>query len=61
MMNGLYVVQGNGQWYAVYTPQGIQIALIFLGNDGQLMADAVTMKSITALLAKRWGIGTGNT
>ena len=60
MMNGLYVVQGSGQWYAVYTPQGIQIATIFLGNDGQLMADAVTMKSITALLAKRWGITSGS-
>lgn len=56
MMNGLIVAQGNGQWYSVYTPQGIQIALIFLGNDGQHMYDALAMKEITRILAKRWGI-----
>ena len=36
MMNGLYVQQ-NGQQYAVYTPQDIQIGLLFMGQDGQHM------------------------
>lgn len=55
MMHGLYIRQ-DGQNYSVYTAQGIQIALIYLGNDKQYMEDAVTMKMICKVLAKRWGI-----
>ena len=35
MMNGLVVIQ-NGQFYSIYTPQGIQIAQVFMGADGQI-------------------------
>lgn len=31
MINNLYVVQ-RGQQYAIFTPQGIQIGLLFLGQ-----------------------------
>ena len=55
MMHGLYVVQDR-QSYAIYTPMGIQIALIFMGNDGQVIYDAEALKTITTVLAKRWGI-----
>ena len=55
MMHGLYVVQDK-QRYAVYTPQGICIALIYLGNDGQVIYDVEALKPITRELAKRWGI-----
>ena len=34
MMNGMLVEQ-NGQYYSVYTPNGIMVAQVFMGNDGQ--------------------------
>lgn len=55
MMNGLYVQQ-NGQHYAIYTPQGIQIALLFLGQDGQYARDVELLNPVTKALARRWGI-----
>jgi len=55
MMNGLYVQQ-NGQQYAVYTPQGIQIGLLFMGQDGQYMKDVAAMNAITKVMGKRWGV-----
>lgn len=58
MMNGLYVVQ-QGQQYAIYTPQGIQIGYLFLGQDGQYAKDVVALNTITRSLSKRWGVPTG--
>lgn len=55
MMNGLVVTQ-QGQFYTIYTPQGIMIAQIFMGGDGQTVYDATALKSITKVMAKRWGI-----
>ena len=55
MMHGLYVLQDK-QTYAIYTPMGIQIALIFMGNDGQVIYDAEALKTITRVLSKRWGL-----
>ena len=52
MMNNLYVVQ-NGQYYTVYTPNGVMIAQIFMGNDGLFLLDARCMEAITKLLARR--------
>lgn len=55
MMNGLYVVQ-NGQFYTVYTPQGIIILRAFMGADGQYAQDVVALNSITKTMAKRWNV-----
>lgn len=55
MMNGLIVCQ-QGQQYAIYTPQGIQIAMLFMGADGQIAQDVLALAPITKALAKRWGI-----
>ena len=55
MLNNLYVQQ-NGQYYVVYTPNGVMIAQIFLGNDGLFLLDARCMDAITKLLAKRWNV-----
>lgn len=55
MMNGLYVRQ-QGQQYAIFTPQGIQIGLLFMGQDGQYMKDVVAVQAITKVMAHRWGI-----
>lgn len=55
MINGLYVCQ-QGQQYAVYTPQGIQVGLLFMGQDGQYAKDVAALGPITKALAKRWGI-----
>lgn len=57
MMNGLIVCQ-QGQQYAVYTPQGIQIALLFMGCDGQIAQDVLALAPITKALAKRWAVPT---
>ena len=58
-MNGLYVQQ-QGHSYAIYTPNGEQIALIFCGYDGQFARDVIALAPITKALAKRWGIPTNN-
>ena len=55
MMNGLVVCQ-QGQQYAIYTPQGIMVAQIFLGYDGQIAQDVLALSPITKALAKRWGV-----
>ena len=55
MINGLYVQQ-RGQQYAIFTPQGIQIGLLFLGQDGQYAKDVAALGPITKALAKRWGV-----
>lgn len=55
LMNGLYVFQ-NGQWYQICTPQGLVIAQIYTGADGQMMQDALALNIITKALGKRWGI-----
>ena len=57
MVNGLSVVQvPNTQNYGVFTPQGIQIALVWMGKDGQLAYDLVALGYICKALANRWGI-----
>ena len=55
MMSGMYVVQ-RGQQYAIFTPQGIQVGYLFLGQDGQYAKDVATLGPITKALAKRWGV-----
>ena len=42
MLNGLYIGQ-KGQYYAIFTPQGIQIGLLFLGQDGQYAKDVAAL------------------
>lgn len=55
MMNGLVVTQ-NGQFYSVYTPQGIMIAQLFMGADGQIIRDVEALTPITKALQKRWDV-----
>lgn len=55
MMYGLYIVQ-KGQAYHIFTPQGEQIGLLFMGYDGQYMKDAIAMRSICRVMSERWGI-----
>lgn len=55
MMNGLVVAQ-NGQFYTVYTPQGIKIAELFMGADGQIIQDVAALQPITWAMAKRWKV-----
>lgn len=57
MMHGLMVVQ-NGQFYSVYTPQGILVAQLFMGADGQIAQDVLALAPITKALAKRWAVPT---
>lgn len=54
-MNGLQLKQ-VGQMYYIYTPQGILIAQVFLGQDGQYAKDVLCLNVIGRALAKRWGI-----
>ncbi len=42
MMSGMYVVQ-RGQQYAIFTPQGIQVGYLFLGQDGQYAKDVAAL------------------
>ncbi len=54
-MNDLYVQQ-RGQFYSVFTEQGILIAQIFMGADGQFAKNVIALSLITKALAKRWGV-----
>lgn len=54
-VNGIYVFQ-QGQAYSLYTPQGILIAQLWMGNDGQLANDVMTLGPICKALSKRWGV-----
>jgi hypothetical protein len=54
-MNGLYIRQ-NGQVYDIYTANGIWIARVFTGYDGQYAKDVQCMNIIGKALAKRWDI-----
>lgn len=59
MVYGMCVVQNGGQVYSIYTPQGIQVAQLFMGQDGQIFQDAECLKLIARILAKRWGVSQG--
>lgn len=59
MVYGMHVVQNGGQVYSIYTPQGIQVAQLFMGQDGQIFQDAEALKLIARILAKRWGVSQG--
>lgn len=54
-MSGLQLKQ-VGQMYYIYTPQGILIAQVFLGQDGQYFKDVPCINAIGRALAKRWDI-----
>lgn len=54
-MYGVYVVQ-KGQAYHLFTPQGEQIGLLFMGYDGQYMKDLAALRYITKAMGARWGI-----
>ena len=54
-MNGLVVAQ-QGQHYAIYLPQGIQVGLIWMGQDGQIAHDVLALAPITKALQKRWRV-----
>lgn len=49
-------VQQDKNFYAVFTKQGIQIALIGMPPDGQVLYDAAALNGICKNLAKRWGV-----
>ena len=54
-IGGLFVCQ-QGQMFAIYPPQGIQVGQIFMGADGQVAFDVATLAPICKALAKRWGV-----
>ena len=51
------VVQQMGQYYNIYTPNGILVAQLCMGNDGLYLADARAVDYICKILAKRWRVG----
>lgn len=42
--------------YYIYTPQGILIAQLFMGCDGQYFKDTQTLTTVGRAMAKRWGL-----
>lgn len=53
------IVRQDGQMYHIFTPQGIQIAQVFTGCDGQYARDVQCINAIGRALAKRWDIPIG--
>lgn len=58
-MTDKLIMRQDGQVYYIYTPQGILIAQLFMGYDGQYAKDVQTLTAIGRALAKRWGYSTG--
>lgn len=56
MASGMHIVQGNGQVYRIYTPQGIVVAELFMGQDGQIFKDTEALKAIAKIMAMRWNV-----
>lgn len=54
-INGLVVIQ-NKQVYHVFIPNGIQIGMLFMGEDGQVAWDCATLGAVCEAMAERWGI-----
>ena len=52
----LSVIQKE-QVYNVFTPNGVWIAQIYMGNDNQYLLDAKVMDYICRALARRWNVG----
>lgn len=55
-MSGKLIMRQNGQVYYIYTPQGILIAQLFMGQDGQYAKDVQTLTAVGRAMAKRWDI-----
>lgn len=55
IIQGLNVYQ-DGQFYALVTQQGIQIALLLAPNDGQIINDVGVLNIVCKAMAKRWGV-----
>ena len=53
---GKLVIRQDGQMYYIFTQQGIQIAQVWLGCDGQYAQDVPCINAIGRALAKRWGL-----
>ena len=58
-MNSKLLMRQEGQMYYIYTPQGILIAQLFMGYDGQYAKDVQTLTAVGRAMAKRWGFSTG--
>ena len=53
------IMRQEGQMYYIFTPQGILIAQLFMGCDGQFARDAQCLSAVGKAMAKRWDIPTG--
>lgn len=58
-MNSKLILRQNGQMYYIYTPQGILIAQLLMGYDGQYAKDVQALNAVGRAMAKRWGITSG--
>ncbi len=56
MVAGVHVVQGDNQFYSIYTPQGILICQLQMPCDGQIFRDAEALKLIARIMSRRWGV-----
>jgi len=54
-MNYMIVEQVAPSAYAVFSPHGIQVALVECPPNGQIIADYKTMEVVTRVLALRYG------
>ena len=58
-MSGKLIMHQEGQTYYIYNPNGILIAQIFTGCDGQYAKDVECLNGVGRALAKRWGLTNG--
>ena len=55
-MAGKLIMRQNGQVYYIYTQNGILIAQLFMGCDGQYARDVQCLNQVGRALIKRWGL-----
>lgn len=58
-MDNRLIMRQNGQMYYIYTPNGILVATLFMGQDGQFARDVQCLSVVGRAMAKRWGLSAG--
>ena len=52
------IIQQQGQLYSIFTPNGIMVCQVYMGNDQFYIGDAKCLEMICKILSKRWRVTT---
>ena len=59
MAGNKLVMRRNQNVFMFYTPQGIKVGMIYMGEIREYNKDQKCLKAIETALCERWGLSTG--